>query len=60
MGYVNQTINNILRKTTLVIKKQPMSAANFIDFHIGTTVNQLIFAAIMIRVFLLQDSFAEI
>jgi len=27
MGYVNRTINNILRKTTLVIKKQPMSAA---------------------------------
>ena len=26
----------------------------------GNTVNQLIFAAIMLRVFLIQDSFAEI
>ena len=39
MGYVNRTINNILRKTTLVIEKQPMSAANVDQSHTAKNLN---------------------
>ena len=39
MGYVNRTINNILRKTTLVIKKTTDVGGNVDQSHTAKNLN---------------------